>query len=148
MVSRWSATARDIMERLSRSPLSYLPLAALILLVALAFGFSATIMLPPQTSLHSDIGQLHFNSGVPANTHPNKCGTYRSTARVGHIVGATIQLAAGFCWNGNRVRWIWGLHRDDCRPAAIYFAVVKMTCSITGGHRGNYMNVLYEAHVS
>jgi hypothetical protein len=124
-------------------------LAAPLVLVVLALGFSATIVLPPRTSIRTNIKMLHYNSGgVPLNPHATGCGTYRDTAQVGYGLGATIQIAAGFCWNGKNVRWIWGLHRSDCAPVGLTLTVVTMTCSISGGHNGGYMGVRYEARVA
>jgi len=122
-------------------------LIALALVLFLLVGLSATIMSPPRTSIHTTIRTMRTGTGIVLNSHAKGCGTYWNTARMGRVFGATIQIAAGFCWNGKDVRWTWGLRRNDCTPTTTVMVVVDMTCRITGGRKGGYMDVRYEAHV-
>jgi hypothetical protein len=123
-------------------------LIALAIVLLLAVGVSGSIMFPPRTSIHTAIRTMHYNrGGIVVNPHARGCGTYWNTAHVGYGVGATVQIAAGFCWNGKDVRSTWGLRRNDCAPRATVLVVVDMTCRITGGHNGGYMDVRYEAHI-
>jgi len=122
--------------------------AALVVLAALLLGLAGTIWLPASASIHTTMKVLHFNDGGYAiNQHVRGCGNYWDTRQVGHGMGTTIQLAAGFCWNGKKVWWVWGLHQGNCSPIAFYFTQVHMTCQISG-EGGPSMNVMYEAQVT
>lgn len=122
-------------------------LVVTVLLLLVLVAPSATIMLPPETSTRTTIKVLRYNSGgVPADPHAHGCGTYRSTIRVGRIVGASIHMAAEFCWNGKSVRAIWGLGPGDCQPFSTALVFVKLTCTVSGA-RTERMTVHYAAEV-
>src|SRR5947209_2598849 len=93
-----------------------------VLIGAMLFIFSGTLFLPASVKIHTNLKRLHYNQGgVVVDTHTRGCGNYWDTREIGHGVGATVQLAAGFCWNGKRVWWIWGLHRGDCQSLSNVF---------------------------
>lgn len=121
-------------------------LVVTVLLLLVLVAPSATIMLPPETSTRTTLKVLRPNSGGPANGHTHGCGTYRSTIRVGRIVGASIHMAAEFCWNGKSVHAIWGLGPGDCQPVSSALVFVKLTCTVSGA-RTAIMTVHYVAQV-
>jgi hypothetical protein len=114
---------------------------------ALAIALSFTIWLPSETSIRRTIKVIHSGQGGIYRPHGHGCGNYWHTETIGRGMEASVQLAAGFCWDGTNVRWVWGLHRNDCRPIANVYTRVKMTCQITGGHKAP-LEVRYVAVVS
>jgi hypothetical protein len=122
-------------------------LVVTVLLLLVLVAPSAMIMLPPETSTRTTLKVMRYNAGgVPANGHAHGCGTYRSTVRVGRIVGASIHMAAEFCWNGKSVHAIWGLGPGDCQPVSSALVFVKLTCTVSGA-RTAIMTVHYVAQV-
>lgn len=105
------------------------------LLVAAVIALSCAIWLPTETSIRRTMKVLAVEQLPATDTHTHGCGKYWHTETIGRGIGASIQLAAEVCWDGTNVRWIWGLHRGDCRPLSYILARVKMTCQISGGHK-------------
>lgn len=120
--------------------------AAAIVVVGLFLVLVLGTTLPVQTSVHTDMRVVSF-SEPPPSAHGSGCGKYWESAQIGHGLGPTIQIAAGFCWTGKRIRWIWGLHRNDCQPLNSAVTQVRLTCHITGGGRRG-LDVIYEARVT
>ncbi len=90
---------------------------------------SAISILPTRISSHLSITGLPPGKYFPAGDHhPTGCGDLRENAQVGEGVGATIQLAAGICWNRTRVWWVWGLNRGDCQAFSQILTDVQLTC--------------------
>jgi hypothetical protein len=127
------------------------PDPGMVILAVFAAGvlaLSSTILFSTRMSTHGTMKVSPFTSqGIPLHGHAHGCGSYWQRATVGHGLGATVQVAAGFCWDGTNVRWEWGLHRGDCSPVATSMAQVRMTCQISGGHRGPLF-VMYTAQIS
>lgn len=144
-------TAPPLLERWRRFPVRARPAGAVVASTAVAgflLALSLSIWLPAATSIHSTIRMMHYNSGgVVVTGHEKGCGSYWDTRQIGHGVEARVQLAAGFCWNGKRVWWTWGLQRGNCYPMANIFTQVHMTCQITGGGH-TPISVRYEADVT
>lgn len=142
-------TFRDGMSRgIAGQPGGLARQVLIIVFVLIAVIVLSTISIwPTRISSHSSIAGLPPGRYFPAaDHHPTGCSNLRATAQVGEGVGATIQLAAGICWNRTRVWWVWGLNRGDCVFSQI-LTEVQLTCRRSLAPHGP-LHVSYRAQMT